>query len=62
MEKEKFTVKTKKYKGETSVISIRLPNDLIKQIDNVSEESGRPRNEILLMALEYAIDNLEIKK
>ena len=62
MEKEKFTVKTKKYKGETSVISIRLPNDLIKQIDNVSVESGSPRNEILLMALEYAIDNLEIKK
>lgn len=62
MEKEKFFVKAKKYKGETSVISLRVPNELIKQIDNVSTESGRPRNEILIMALEYAIENLEIKK
>ena len=58
---QKLIVESKKYKGETLIISSRLPIELIKEIDNVSEQSGRTRNELVVMFLEYALENLEIK-
>ncbi len=60
MEK-KLTIEQKKYKGESSVVSARLPLELIKEIDRVANESGRTRNEILLLCLEFALENIEIK-
>jgi predicted transcriptional regulator len=62
MEKEKFEVTSKKYKGDSSVISLRLSNDLISKFDEIAKETGRTRNEIFSMALEFALENLEIKK
>ena len=62
MEKAKFEVTSKKYKGVSSVISLRLSNDLIAKFDEIANETGRTRNEILSMALEFALSNLEIKK
>ena len=62
MEKEKFEVTSKKYKGDSSVISLRLANDLISKFDEIAKETGRTRNEIFSMALEFALENLEIKK
>lgn len=62
MEKEKFSITSKKYKGSSSVISLRVSDDLLKKIDEIAEETGRARNEIITMALEYAVENLEIKK
>jgi hypothetical protein len=57
MEK-KLTIEQKKYKGETSVVSARLPIELVKEIAN---ETGRTRNEILVLCLEFSLENLEIK-
>ncbi len=62
MEKKKLIISTKKYIGETSVISARIPNDLIKEIDNICETTGRTRNEVVQMCLEFAVDNLEIER
>lgn len=58
--KPKLTISPKKYVGETSVISSRLPKDMIKDLDSVAEKTGRTRNEIMLMCLEYALTNMEI--
>lgn len=60
MEK-KLTIEQKKYKGETSVVSARLPIELTKEIDKVATNTGRTRNEILVLCLEFALENLEIK-
>ena len=60
MEK-KLTIKQKKYKGETSVVSARLPIELVKEIDKIANETGRTRNEILVLCLELSLENLEIK-
>lgn len=57
----KLVVKTKKFKGETSVVSSRLPNELLRQIDDIAEKTGRTRNEIVQLCLEFAVDNLEIQ-
>ena len=62
MGNEKFQIQSKKYTGNTSVISIRVSDDLIKKIEEVSKDTGRPRNEIIALALEYALKNVEVIK
>jgi predicted transcriptional regulator len=44
------------------VVSIRLPDELVKKLDAIAEETGRTRNEIIQKSLAYAVDNLEIKE
>lgn len=61
MEIKKLIVPSKKYKGSSSVISARIPVELIKKIDEVAEETGRTRNEILLLCLEFAMNNLVVE-
>lgn len=61
MEEKKLVVSAKKYKGETSVVSLRLPIDLVQDIDRVAEQTSRTRNEIIALSLEFALENLEIK-
>ena len=59
MADKKLSILSKRYKGDTSVVSARLPNELIKDLDSIAEETGRNRNEIIMICLEFAIDNLE---
>ena len=59
MTKQKLIIPVRKYQGETSIVSARLPADMIKVLDNIAESTGRNRNEIISMCLEYAIENLE---
>lgn len=59
MADKKLFIPSKRYKGDTSVVSARLPNELIKDLDRVAEITGRNRNEIIMLCLEFAIDNLE---
>ena len=40
----------------------RIPVELIRAIDDVAEKTGRTRNEIILLCLEFSIENLEIKR
>ena len=56
---KKLFIPSKRYKGDTSVVSARLPNELIKDLDRIAENTGRNRNEIIMLCLECAIDNLE---
>lgn len=62
MNEKKLTISSKKYKGESSVISARIPIELIKKIDDIAEKTGRTRNEILMACLEFAVKNIEIKE
>ncbi len=62
MENDKFIVKTKKAYGETNVVSARLPIEIIRQLDKISAETGRTRNELILLCIEYALDRIEIEK
>ncbi|MEF2838071.1 MAG: hypothetical protein U0N82_10155 [Oscillospiraceae bacterium] len=60
MNTPKLKITTKKYTDETAVISLRLPKDMIRDIDAVAKAVGRARNEILTMSLEFALENMEI--
>ncbi len=59
MEK-KLEIKSKKYRGETTVISSRVSIDLVEKLDEIAKDSGRTRNEIIQLCLEFAADNIEI--
>lgn len=60
MEK-KFIVNPKKSPyGKTTVVSARLPDRLVRQLDKVAQATGRTRNELLVMCVEFSLENLEI--
>lgn len=61
MEK-KLIITSKKYRGDTMVVSSRLTNELVEELDNIAEKTGRTRNEIIQLCLEFAVDNLEIEE
>lgn len=42
------------------MISVRMPKDMIADLDKVAESTGRTRNELMLMCLEYALKNMEV--
>ena len=62
MEKPVLELSPKKYSGETAVISMRLSKDMLKDIDEIAEKTGRTRNEILSLSLEFALSHMEIKE
>ena len=51
----------KKYTGETTIMSMRIAKDLLKDIDAVANVAGYNRNEILTMCLEFALNHMEIE-
>lgn len=59
MEEPKLQIPIKRYSGETAVVSVRMPKDMLGDIDRLAARSGRPRNELLLKCLEFAIDHIE---
>ena len=60
MDEKRLSIPTKKYKGDSAVISARIPTDMIKEIDEISDKTGRNRNEIIMLCLEFAISNIEL--
>ena len=56
-----LTIPIKKYRGDSIVISSRLTGELVEKLDEIAEQTGRTRNEIIQMCLEFAVSNLEIK-
>ncbi len=62
MAESKLTISAKKYRGETSTITTRLPAELIDKIDDTVKKTGRTRNEIVQKFIEFAVENLEISE
>ena len=60
MDEPVFLIRQKKYVGETSVVSMRIPKDMLTDIDKAAEVSGRTRNEIMSMSLEFALNHMKI--
>lgn len=58
---EKLIVSSKKYKGESVVVSTRLPSDLVDKLDSVCEITGNSRNELIIKCLEYSLKNMIVK-
>ena len=57
----KFIVRPRKPAfGKTTVVSARLPDDMVQALDKVAKQTGRTRNELIQMCIDFALNNLEI--
>ena len=61
MKKPELRITQKKYIGTSTVISARFPKDLVQDIDMVAEVTGRTRNEILQMCMEFSLQHMKIE-
>ena len=59
-ERKKLVMSQKKYQGDSSVVSVRLPDEMLMKIDEIASKSGRTRNEIIHRCIEFALENIEI--
>lgn len=57
---EKFVVVPKEEKAVT--MTIRIDKTLQEAYNELSAKTNRSRNELIGMALQYALDNMEIKE
>ena len=60
MPDKKLVISSKKFRGDSSVVSVRLPNDMIEKLDAIAVQTGRTRNEIIQKCLTYSIENIEV--
>ena len=56
---EKFVITQKE--DSTVTMTIRLDRELQEQYNQLSIRTNRSRNELINMALKYALDNMELK-
>ena len=61
--KEKLIINKKSFKGEDGykTFSVRIKEETIARLDNLSVETNRSRNELINILIDYAIDNCEVK-
>ncbi len=63
MNNDKFIVTPRKPAvGKSSVISVRLPDTMLEKLEGVAGKTGRTRNEIIQMCIDYAMDRLVIEE
>ena len=60
MAEPKLEIIPKKYSGESTVISMRISKAMLADIDKLSAETGRTRNELMALGLEFALKHIEI--
>ena len=58
MNTPKFEIPVKKYTGGSTVVSFRLPKDMLRDVDEVAARTGRTRNEVLSLCVEFALEHL----
>ncbi len=59
MNKEKETLKITK-RTQPVMFSIRVDKSILDYYDNLASQTNRSRNELIAMALEFAMDKLEV--
>lgn len=63
MDEQNLVIRPKRPKGEDGykTFSIRVRDEIVESIDNISAQTGRSRNELIGMLLRYAIDHCTIE-
>ena len=64
MEEERLVIKAKRGKGEDGykVFSIRVKEETVAKIEEVAAKSGRSRNELIGIFLEYALEKCVVEE
>ncbi len=53
-------IEPKKYTGESTVVSMRMPRDMVQEIDGIAASTGYTRTELMMLCLEFALRHMEI--
>ena len=64
MDTDKLIITPKRPKGEDGykVFSIRIKEETVNRLDAISAKTGRSRNEIIGLFLEYAADRCKVEE
>ena len=64
MANDQLVIKPKKIRGNDGhkTFSIRIKEETVESIDSISVQTGRSRNELIGIFLDYAINNCKIEK
>lgn len=60
-DKKKLFIQSRRYGGESTEVSLRFPREMLKVIDDMAAHTRRPRNDILVLSLEYALENAKLE-
>lgn len=60
MEEKPIKIK-RKYDDGNRVISVRIREELLAELDRIADSANRSRNEIITTILEHGIRNIEIE-
>ena len=63
MANKDLIIKPKRAKGDDGyrTFSIRIKEEIVSKLDNISTQTGHSRNELIGVFLEYAIENCRIE-
>lgn len=63
MKEDNLIVKLKRPKGDDGykTFSIRIREDIVSRIDVIASQTGRSRNELISMFMEYALDRCVVE-
>lgn len=61
---DKLIIKTKKYRGNDGykTFSIRVREEIVDNIDTISQRTGHSRNELIGILLDYAVNHCSIEE
>ena len=62
MAEEKLIITPKTFRADTTIVSARIPADLLEKIDEIAKESNRTRNEMIQLLLAYAVERTEVHR
>nr|WP_318686399.1 CopG family transcriptional regulator [uncultured Acetatifactor sp.] len=64
MSNENLIIKPKRPKGEDGykVFSVRVKEEVVVQLEDISRKTGHSRNELIGLFLEYAVEHCVIEK
>lgn len=60
MEVPILKIEPKRYTGASTVVSMRMPRDMVKEIDNIAAMTGHTRTELMMLCLEFSLNHMEI--
>ena len=60
LQQVKYSLMWRMKDGPHAILNIWLTKELLKDIDKIASLTGRNRNEILTMSLEFALNHMEV--
>ena len=60
MENKPIRIK-RKYDDGNRVVSVRMPESLLNELERIANATNRSRNEIIVTILEHGVKNIEIE-